>query len=155
MRYRQWISSSRLHAIELRGLLAGDAAVLMQRTDAPIDRPVRQPLITEDQATRSRFSRPIATLTDAELRGKTLIANPLAGGYYLDRALRGSSTAFGATLERHFSGASRLLSLTPAELPVALIVAQATRQGRLPPSFSTEDGLRSRAALVRRVESPC
>jgi DNA-binding CsgD family transcriptional regulator len=86
MRDREWVSSSGLEALEVHGLPAPDAAVLVEHTRAPIDAAVRNRLIAETRGNPLAILEAVATLTDAELLGRTPIAHPLAVGVCLERA---------------------------------------------------------------------
>jgi DNA-binding CsgD family transcriptional regulator len=86
MRDREWVSSSGLKALEVRGLPARDGAVLAEHSKAPIDAAVRNRLVAETRGNPLAILEAVATLTDAELLGRTPIAHPLAVGACLERA---------------------------------------------------------------------
>jgi hypothetical protein len=79
MRDRKWISSSGLEGLELNGLSATEAAV-------PIEGLVRNRLVTETRGNPLAILEAVASLTDAELLGRTPITHPLAVGASLERA---------------------------------------------------------------------
>jgi DNA-binding CsgD family transcriptional regulator len=86
MRDREWISSSGLHAVELRGLSSPDAAALVERTRARIDTAVRSRLVRETRGNPLAILEAIASLSDSQLLGTAPIAHPLAVGCSLERA---------------------------------------------------------------------
>jgi len=69
----------------VHGLPAPDAAVLVEHTRAPIDAAVRNRLVAETRGNPLAILEAVATLTDAELLGRTPIAHPLAVGVCLER----------------------------------------------------------------------
>jgi DNA-binding CsgD family transcriptional regulator len=107
MRQRAWISSSGLETLELRGLHAADAAELLQRTKARIDGAVRSRLVAETRGNPLAILEAVATLTEAELLGKTPITHPLAVSVSLERA-------FGQQLDGLPRGTRRALLIAAA-----------------------------------------
>ena len=86
MRDREWISAAGLGTLELHGLPAADAAALVERTGTPVDAAVRNRIVTETRGNPLAILEAVATLTDAELLGKTPITRPLAVGASLKGA---------------------------------------------------------------------
>jgi DNA-binding CsgD family transcriptional regulator len=86
MREREWISAAGLAALELPGLSAADAAALVAHTGTPVDAAVQNRIATETRGNPLAILEAVATLTDAELLGRTPISRPLAVGALLERA---------------------------------------------------------------------
>jgi ATP/maltotriose-dependent transcriptional regulator MalT len=86
MRDRDWIPAAGLGTLELRGLSAADAAALIDRTGVPVDAAVRNRIVTETRGNPLAILEAVATLTDAELLGKTPIIHPLAVSASLEQA---------------------------------------------------------------------
>ena len=86
MRDREWIPAAGLGTLELHGLSATDAAVLVERTGTPVDAAVRNRIVIETRGNPLAILEAVATLTDAELLGKAPITHPLAVGVSLEQA---------------------------------------------------------------------
>jgi ATP/maltotriose-dependent transcriptional regulator MalT len=86
MRDRERISAAGLGTLEVCGLAAADAAALVDRTGAPVDAAVRNRIVAETRGNPLAILEAVATLTDAELLGKTPITHPLAVGALLEQA---------------------------------------------------------------------
>jgi DNA-binding CsgD family transcriptional regulator len=86
MRDREWISSSALQTIELRGLPSPDVAALLGRTGARIDATVRSRLVRETRGNPLAILEAIASLSNSQLLGKAPIVHPLAVSCSLERA---------------------------------------------------------------------
>jgi DNA-binding CsgD family transcriptional regulator len=86
MRDREWIPLSGLETLELPGLPAVAAAALVERTRAHIDAAVRNRLVADTFGNPLAILEAIATLTEAELLGRTPIARPLPVGNSLEQA---------------------------------------------------------------------
>src|SRR6201999_1948268 len=106
-----WLDDTGLDTLRLDGLAADDAAVLIARSDLPLDASVRYRLVTETRGNPLALIEAVATLSDDERSGHVPIAHPVA---------------VGATLERAFAQQLRDL---PDETQRALLIAAASDTG--------------------------